>query len=47
MFRKGEKATNSQLIKRVHRIMTELDLEVMSPIEFKKMGYANRNINNR
>ena len=47
MFRKGERATNSQLIKRVHRIMTELDLEVMSPIEFKKMGYANRNINNR
>ena len=47
MFRKGEKATNSELIKRIHRIMTELDLEVMSSIEFKKLGYANRNINNR
>ena len=47
MFRKGEKAKNSELIKRIHRIMTELDLEVMSSIEFKKLGYANRNINNR
>ena len=47
MFRKGEKATNSELIKRIHRIMTELDLEVMTSIEFKKLGYANRNINNR
>ena len=40
-------ATNSELIKRIHRIMTELDLEVMPSIEFKKLGYANRNINNR
>jgi uncharacterized protein (DUF849 family) len=47
MFRKGEKATNSDLIKRIHRIMTELDLELMSSIEFKKLGYENRNINNR
>ena len=47
MFRKGEKATNSELIKRIHRIMTELDLEVMPSTEFKKLGYANRNINNR
>ncbi len=47
MLRKGEKATNSQLIKRIHRIMTELDLEVLSSKEFKQMGYANRNINNR
>jgi uncharacterized protein (DUF849 family) len=46
MFRKGEKATNSQLIKRVHRIMNELDLELMTSEEFKKMGYENRNINN-
>lgn len=47
MFRKGEKATNSELIKRIHRIMTELDLEVMSSREFRKLGYENRNINNR
>jgi uncharacterized protein (DUF849 family) len=47
MFRKGEKATNSELIKRIHRIMTELDLGVMSSNEFRKLGYENRNINNR
>jgi uncharacterized protein (DUF849 family) len=47
MFRKGEKATNSGLIKRIHRIMTELDLDVMSSNEFRKLGYENRNINNR
>jgi uncharacterized protein (DUF849 family) len=47
MFRKGEKATNSELIKRIHRIMTELDLDVMSSNEFRKLGYENRNINNR
>lgn len=47
MFRKGEKATNSELIKRLHRIMTELDLDVMSSNEFRKLGYENRKINNR
>ena len=47
MFRKGEKATNSELIKRIHRIMTELDLGVMRSNEFRKLGYENRNINNR
>lgn len=47
MFRKGERATNSELIKRIHRIMTELDLVVMSSNEFRKLGYENRNINNR
>ncbi len=47
MFRKGEKATNSELIKRIHRIMTELDLEVMSSREFRKLGYENRNTNHR
>ena len=47
MFRKGEKATNSELIKRIHRIMKELDLDVMSSNEFRKLGYENRNTNNR
>jgi uncharacterized protein (DUF849 family) len=47
MFRKGEKATNSDLIKRIHRIMKELDLELMSSNEFRKLGYENRNTNNR
>ena len=47
MFRKGERATNSELLKRVHRIMTELDLDVMSSNEFRKLGYENRKTNNR
>ena len=47
MFRKGEKATNSDLIKRIHRIMAELDLGVMSSNEFRKLGYENKKINNR
>jgi uncharacterized protein (DUF849 family) len=47
MFRKGEKATNSDLIKRINRIMVELDLEVMSSNEFRKLGYENRNTNHR
>jgi 3-keto-5-aminohexanoate cleavage enzyme len=47
MFRKGEKATNSDLIKRIHRIMGELDLSVMSSNEFRKLGYENKKINNR
>jgi uncharacterized protein (DUF849 family) len=47
MFIKGEKATNSDLIKRIHRIMGELDLSVMSSNEFRKLGYENKKINNR
>ena len=46
-FRQGELATNSQLLKRVHRIMNELDLEVMSAQKLKSLGYANRHSNNR
>jgi 3-keto-5-aminohexanoate cleavage enzyme len=41
-YRDKEKTTNMNLLKRLHVIMTELDLEVLSPNEFKKMGYTNK-----
>ncbi len=46
LFRKGEKATNIMLLERVRRIMSELDLDVMTSKEFKNLGYENK-INNR
>ena len=41
-YRDKEKATNIQLLQRIHRIMEELDYQLLTAEEFKKMGYANR-----
>lgn len=41
-YRSKEKTTNIDLLRRVKRIMSEMDHQMMSPIEFKQMGYANR-----
>jgi uncharacterized protein (DUF849 family) len=35
-------ATNAKLLQRVHRMLFDLDLEVMTPEEFKTLGYANK-----
>ncbi len=35
-------ATNSELLQRIHRMMFDLDLEVMTSEEFKILGYANK-----
>ena len=35
-------ATNGKLLQRIHRMMFDLDLEVMTPEEFKTLGYANK-----
>lgn len=35
-------ATNGKLLQRMHRMMVEMDLEVMTPTEFKNLGYANK-----
>lgn len=35
-------ATNSDLLQRIHRIMSEINLELMTPTEFKTLGYANK-----
>jgi 3-keto-5-aminohexanoate cleavage enzyme len=37
-----EKTTNIKLLHRIKRVMDELDMSVMSPIEFKKLGYYNK-----
>jgi 3-keto-5-aminohexanoate cleavage enzyme len=34
-------ATNGKLLQRIHRMMFEMDLEVMTPTEFKNLGYVN------
>jgi uncharacterized protein (DUF849 family) len=45
-FRNKDKTTNIDLLKRIHRIMDELDLSVLKPIQFKKLGYGNKKLNN-
>jgi uncharacterized protein (DUF849 family) len=44
-YRDKEKTTNIDLLKRIHTIMNEMDLNVLSPLEFKKLGYGNKKIN--
>lgn len=39
------KATNRQLLERIHRIMNELDYCYMSTTEFKNLGYGNKKTN--
>ncbi|MFC0182297.1 Uncharacterized conserved protein, DUF849 family [Pseudarcicella hirudinis] len=41
-FRNKEKASNEQLLKRIHTIMQEMDYSCMSSLEFKNLGYGNK-----
>jgi len=41
-----DKTTNIDLLKRVHRIMVELNLKIIKPNDFKKLGYGNKKTNN-
>ncbi len=45
-YKDREKTTNIDLLKRIHNIMLETDFKLLTPQEFKKLGYANRKINN-
>ena len=45
-YRDKEKTTNIDLLKRIHRIMGEQDVNLMTPSEFRNLGYANKKINN-
>ena len=45
-FKNKEKATNLQLLQRIHRLMNELDCKYMNTSDFKNLGYGNRKINN-
>ena len=46
-YRGREMATNVELLKRVHRIMDELDMEHYTSLELKEKGYGNKVIGSR
>lgn len=44
-FKDKEKTTNIELLKRIHRLMFEMDINILNHKEFKKLGYENKKIN--
>ena len=46
-LKEKKKTTNSELLKRLHRIMNELDITHFTSKELKQLGYGNKIINNR
>jgi uncharacterized protein (DUF849 family) len=46
-YKDKEKTTNTKLLKRVHRIMEELDFTHYTPNELREKGYGNKIINYR
>jgi 3-keto-5-aminohexanoate cleavage enzyme len=40
------KTTNNYLLKRIHSIIIEMGYTYMRPVDFKKIGYVNKKINN-
>jgi len=46
-FKDKEKTTNIELLKRLHRIMDELDMTHYTSNELREKGYGNKIINNR
>ena len=46
-YQEKKKATNSQLLKRIHNIMEQMDLEILSSKELRQLGYGNRHSNIR
>jgi uncharacterized protein (DUF849 family) len=46
-YRGKEKTTNMQLLKRVHRLMDEFDMEHYTSTELREKGYGNKIINTR
>ena len=46
-LKEKEKTTNSELLKRLHRIMNELDMTHFTSKELKQLGYGNKIINSR
>jgi uncharacterized protein (DUF849 family) len=46
-YKDKEKTTNIKLLKRVHRIMDELDMTQYTSDELRQKGYGNKIINNR
>lgn len=46
-YKDKEKTTNIKLLKRVHRLMDELDMSHYTPNELREKGYGNKIINRR
>jgi uncharacterized protein (DUF849 family) len=46
-YKDKEKATNIQLLKIIHNIMNEMELEILSSKELRDLGYGNKNISIR
>ena len=46
-FKNKEKTTNIELLKRLHKIMNELDITHYTSKELKELGYGNKIVNNR
>lgn len=46
-FSGKQKATNESLLIRIHNIMSQLEMKVLTSKEFKSLGYENKLINNR
>jgi uncharacterized protein (DUF849 family) len=45
-IRNKELTTNLELLGRVHRIMNEMELSILTPHEFKELGYVNKKNSN-
>lgn len=45
-IRNKELTTNLELLSRIHRIMNEMELNILTPKEFKELGYVNKKNNN-
>jgi uncharacterized protein (DUF849 family) len=46
-LKEKKKTTNSELLKRLHKIMNELDITHYTSKELKELGYGNKIVNNR
>jgi len=44
-FKNKELSTNIDLLKRIHTIIDVMGLNVLSPLDFKNLGYGNKKIN--
>jgi uncharacterized protein (DUF849 family) len=44
-YKDKEKTTNIELLKRIHRLMFEMDINILNHKEFKELGYENKKIN--
>jgi len=46
-YRGKEMATNRMLLERIHRLMNEMEMELMTSKDLRDMGYGNKVLNNR